>query len=82
MLVDGDGHPIDLDAQPVREFFRNMIDDIDHLTAEARRASPTRSLRVAGAGLRMPSSPPSEEQVVVQTNVQGAVRRGPRKRRR
>lgn len=78
-LVDGEGRPIDFDATVIREFFRHLMDDMQELTVAARRVSHTRSLTPSSPGLRMPSSAPSEEHVVVHESVRPAAHPAPHK---
>lgn len=70
MLVDGEGQPIDFDVPAMRDFFRHLLADLQQLTAGARRTSQTRDLRPSSPGLRMPSSRPTAEHVVVSESVQ------------
>jgi hypothetical protein len=65
MLVDAESMPVDFDVPAMREFFRHLLQDMQQLTAAAKRSSVTRDLRPSSPGLRMPSHPPSEEHVVV-----------------
>ena len=63
-LVDGVGHPVDLDLHAVRDFMGHVLDDLEVLTESARRRNVTGEFRVSSSfpapalGHRAPSRPP------------------------